>query len=244
MLRGLVKFSENRGYIDGTNPMRGIENPAPYKPKRPNAAKDEQIVAFFKAFAKSEVSPTTKNLAELEIYTGCRSSEARKARWAQVNLSKREWVIPIDDDKMSRGFKIHLSDRVLEIFKEAKAFAPGSDLVFPAPMSTKEEKIVGFGVVGQAIKRFANQTDDENFLKMTSHDLRKTLKTMMSRIGIQPHVSELCLNHTEKNILRRIYDGYDYWPEMVSAWDRAGAHLDALRSGGALVIPITSKHAA
>jgi hypothetical protein len=67
---------------------------------------------------------------------------------------------------------------------------------------------------------------------------------MMSRIGIAPHISEKCLNHKEKNILKLVYDGFEYWEEMMDAWDRAGAHLDALRSGGALVIPIMSKRIA
>lgn len=38
--------------------------------------------------------------------------------------------------------------------------------------------------------------------------------------------------------MRRVYDGHDYFPEMVSAWDLAGSHIQALRTGGAEVIPI------
>ena len=38
--------------------------------------------------------------------------------------------------------------------------------------------------------------------------------------------------------MNRVCDGHDYTGEIIAAWDRAGAHLAVLRSGGAQVIPI------
>jgi integrase len=74
--------------------------------------------------------------------------------------------------------------------------------------------------------------------KLRPHDLRRTFRTMLSRIGVVPHVAELCLGHIEKETMRRVYDGHDYSGEMADAWDRAGAHIGALRGGGAEVIRI------
>jgi integrase len=243
-LRGLMNFCIARGYITNADPMRGIVNPKPYRPAPPNAANDMEIVAFFKVFEGSEAAPATRLAAELQLYTGARPGEVRHCTWSQVDLKNRQWVIPDEIDKMDRGFIVHLSDGAMRIFEEAKALKTASDLVFPAPMSVDGKKVLGQAVIGHAITRFKEQTSDENFRRMTPHDLRKTLKTMMSRIGIAPHISEKCLNHKEKNILKLVYDGFEYWEEMMDAWDRAGAHLDALRSGGALVIPIMSKRIA
>ena len=39
--------------------------------------------------------------------------------------------------------------------------------------------------------------------------------------------------------MRRVCDGHDCSGETADAWDQAGAHLGALRGGGALVIPIS-----
>jgi hypothetical protein len=44
--------------------------------------------------------------------------------------------------------------------------------------------------------------------------------------------------------MRRIYDGHDYSGEMEDAWDRAGAHIGALRAGAAKVLPINRARAA
>jgi hypothetical protein len=60
----------------------------------------------------------------------------------------------------------------------------------------------------------------------------------MSRIGVAPHVAERCLNHLVADILVRIYDGHDHRPAMIEAWDKVGAHMSALRAGGAEVIPL------
>lgn len=66
---------------------------------------------------------------------------------------------------------------------------------------------------------------------------------MLSRLGVQPHVAELCMNHQETETMRRVYDGHDYGAEMAAAWNKASSHLSALRGGGAQVIPIMRKRA-
>lgn len=243
-LKGLVNFGIAQGYITGADPMRGIGNPAPYKPKTPNAANDTEIVAFFKVFAKAEVWSATKLAAELQLYTGARPGEVRLAKWSHVDLKNRIWEIPELGDKMGRGFLIHMSDGTAAIFEQALTIKTASDLVFPAQHSVDGKKCMGQGIVGQALKRLKTNSEVENFKKMIPHDLRKTHRTMMARIGIEPHIAERCLNHKQKDQMSTIYDGFEYWEQMIDAWDRAGSHLDALRSGGTLVIPIMAKQSA
>lgn len=43
------------------------------------------------------------------------------------------------------------------------------------------------------------------------------------------------MNHQEKEIMRRVYDGHDYSGEMRSAWELAGQHITALMQGGATI---------
>jgi integrase len=86
-------------------------------------------------------------------------------------------------------------------------------------------------------------TANDGGKRLKPHELRKTFRTMMSRIKIDPQVAELCIGHVEKETMRRVYDGHDYWPEMVDAWDRAGAHIAALRNGSAIIIPLAKRMA-
>lgn len=77
------------------------------------------------------------------------------------------------------------------------------------------------------------------------YDLRKTFRTMLSRPKpkVDGNVAGLCLNHTEEHGLRTIYDSHDYWDEMVDAWERAGAHIDRLRTGGSVIVPLARPRA-
>ena len=82
--------------------------------------------------------------------------------------------------------------------------------------------------VARALARIAERLADSGGKKLRPHDLRRTFRTMLSRLGIAPHVAELCMNHQETETMRRVYDGYDYRGEMKEAWDKAGARNHSL----------------
>jgi integrase len=98
--------------------------------------------------------------------------------------------------------------------------------------------------VARALARLADRVTKSGGKKLTPHDLRRTFRTMLSRLGVMPHIAELCMNHQERETMRRVYDGHDYFAEMVDAWEKAGAHLAALRSGGATVTAFKQARAA
>lgn len=50
----------------------------------------------------------------------------------------------------------------------------------------------------------------------------------MTSLGVLPEVAERCLNNTEENKVKRIYQRYGYEPEMKQAWERLGDRLEKL----------------
>ena len=50
----------------------------------------------------------------------------------------------------------------------------------------------------------------------------------MTALGVLPEVAERCLNHTEENRIKRIYQRYAYEAEMKLAWERLGNYLEQL----------------
>lgn len=44
----------------------------------------------------------------------------------------------------------------------------------------------------------------------------------MTSLGVLPEVAEGCLNHTEENKIKRIYQRYGYELEMKQAWEKLG----------------------
>jgi integrase len=78
-----------------------------------------------------------------------------------------------------------------------------------------------------------------------NHDLRRTMKTVMSRIGVHPHVSEKVLGHRLAGILA-VYDQHDYADEQREALERWAAHITqcvALVDGSAGMSPRSTKNA-
>ena len=54
------------------------------------------------------------------------------------------------------------------------------------------------------------------------HDLRRTARTGLGKLGIAPHIAEKCLNHSLGQ-MEAIYDRGDYLPERRDAltqWDK------------------------
>jgi len=60
------------------------------------------------------------------------------------------------------------------------------------------------------------------------HDLRRTVRTGMARLGVEPHIAERVLDHLQPGIIR-VYDVYRYSDEKRAALERWAAHLKALQ---------------
>ena len=63
----------------------------------------------------------------------------------------------------------------------------------------------------------------------TLHDLRRTFRTNLSKLGIAPHIAERLVNHVSaRSEMELVYDQHTYLPEMKDAierWERQLANL-------------------
>ncbi len=69
---------------------------------------------------------------EFLVLTAARSGEARGARWSEIDLKGRKWLIPEARMKIRKPHRVPLSDRALEVLRDAAAVRQGN-LVFPSP---------------------------------------------------------------------------------------------------------------
>lgn len=239
-LRALVRFAIQQGHTIA-DPMAGIENPKPYRPPRTaeevNAASDKDLLALFRVLGESRVSEPVRLAIEFQLLTGARPSEVRQATWGEIKGDR--WLIPAERSKSDRPFEVHLSDAALAVLARARKLPKGKRAVRGEGiiLANKGEPLDKMAVA-RALARIATRVIEAGGRKLRPHDLRRTTRTIMSRIGIAPHVAERCLNHLDANVLARVYDGHDHRPAMIEAWDKVGAHLSALRLGGAEVVAL------
>lgn len=238
--RGLISFAIKRHLIEGADPMRGIENPRPYRPAPVNAANDDELLALLRAIDESGLHICTRLAIELQLLTGSRPTEVRLAQWGEFDLDKRLWVIPASRVKSGREFRVHLSDGALAVLERAAEQGGKSGYVFPGRSSVRPlDKMA----IGRALRRLQERVTALGGKGLRPHDLRRSFRTLLSRLGVAPHIAELCMNHQEKETMRRVYDGHDYFAEMRAAWELAGGHISALAAGGAKVYALSRRRA-
>ncbi len=80
----------------------------------------------------SEAWPATKLALEFLTLTAGRSGEVRGARWKEIDLAAREWIVPAERMKAGRAQRVPLAARALEVLDVARELSDGSGLVFPS----------------------------------------------------------------------------------------------------------------
>jgi hypothetical protein len=64
------------------------------------------------------------------------------------------------------------------------------------------------------------------------HDLRRTVRTRLGKLGVLPHIAELVLNHAgHKSGIGGVYDHHDYQTEIADALLKWEVHLLAIVDG-------------
>jgi integrase len=70
------------------------------------------------------------------------------------------------------------------------------------------------------------------------HDLRRTMRTNLGKLGVRPDVAEMCIGHVRKGMIA-VYDRYRYEPEIAAALGQWAEHLLAIVEGRkSMVVPL------
>jgi integrase len=71
------------------------------------------------------------------------------------------------------------------------------------------------------------------------HDLRRTTRTLMSRLGVAEDIAELAIGHVRADLIAR-YNKDEAWEGRSDAFARVSAHIATLigARGSAAVIPL------
>ncbi|NQD91265.1 tyrosine-type recombinase/integrase [Pseudomonas sp. CrR25] len=183
--------------------------------------------------------PSTEAAIWIALSTCCRIGELLATRWEHVDLKQGTWLIPAENSKNGKPHSISLSPFATLQFMRIKQINSESAWCYPntgnsGPVCSKtvtkqlgdRQRESGKGVMSnRSAKAQALQLSGG---KWTPHDLRRTGATMMTALGVLPEVAERCLNHTEENKVKRIYQRHSYSKEMEDAWHALGKRLEAL----------------
>jgi len=105
-----------------------------------------------------------------------------------------------------------------------------SPLVFPS--SKTGGRLKGWTKLVAKLQR-------ESSIDFRLHDLRRTARTLMSKLGVPEDIAELAIGHVRKDLVAR-YNKDDAWAGRRDAFTRVSDHVAALIGAreGAAVIPL------
>ncbi|MDY0746433.1 tyrosine-type recombinase/integrase [Paucibacter sp. R3-3] len=164
-----------------------------------------------------------------------RKMELLSAPWEQFNFKRRIWKLDKPSTKTNSEIEIPLADPVIEWLEELRVLSYGKAYVFPARRLVRERMgvrttnrfpHVSPDTLNLALKRLET-LEIEHF---TVHDMRRTARTNMARLGVDRFVAERALNHKLKGV-EGIYDRHDYFAERFSALETWASVLSALAKG-------------
>jgi integrase len=129
---------------------------------------------------------------EFLILTAARTSEVLDARWEEIDVEKKTWVVPAARMKMSIEHRVPLSARAIEILTLAKQFNDAA-VIFPG-------RYPGHPLSNTALLMVLRRMGEGD---LTVHGFRATFKTWAEETTkTDTLVIEACMAHAVKGIER------------------------------------------
>lgn len=222
LLSQLFRFAIHR-HIVITSPVQLLYRPGGKEKPRERVLTDEELAAFLRDPRACTRYERLEHVILLLLLTGQRRGELALALWSDVDLQARTWNIPDENAKTGRGHVVPLSDWAVAEFAALKREAEGSAWVLPAGADHIDPKQLSRSVA-KCLARFKAQ----GIAAFTLHDLRRTCRTGLSRLKVEPHIAERVLNHMQPGVAG-VYDRFAYLDEKRTALEKWAAHLEALR---------------
>ncbi len=156
-----------------------------------------------------ECSEISAKCLEFTILTASRPSMTRKAKWSEMDVAHRSWLIPAERMKTRTEFKVALSDDAIRLLN-ALPKNNNSDIVFPSPHG----KILSDATMNALLKRIK--------INGTVHGFRSTFKNWcMERTDYSHELSETALAHSIRDATVAAYwrgDLFEKRCELMNDW--------------------------
>lgn len=256
-IRQMLRFAVDRDVleVDPTASMRKSKIVGA-DVERERKLEADEIRMLVRQMPAARLADSTERAVWIALATCCRIGELLTARWENVDLERRTWLIPASNAKNGKALKVALSDFAVEQFRKLRDAAeadlqerrqadPQAMLTpWVYPNRTLDDHVCPKTVTKQLADRQRQgakpmsgraKGDRATALvlpggKWGPHDLRRTGASTMGELGVMPDVIERCLNHKQQDKVKRIYQRHNYEAEMRQAWQLLGDRLALLVS--------------
>lgn len=226
--------AEAHGWItEPLLPRKGLASIAPPVEARARVLTDDELRRVWAGTEKLGAKP--RAFVRLLALTAARVAEVGGITVGEVDLDAGLWRLPAGRAKNGRALVLPLGPLAL---RELRAVWPAEGDRDPERPILGRTRIAGLSGSGK-IK--ANLDEASGVTNWRFHDLRRTARTGMARLGVVREHAEAALNHaTGRSGLVGIYDRHSYESEAIAALHKWQTHLQGLvdPAPGAAVVPI------
>jgi integrase len=221
---GFLNWAANAG-LTAANPLAGMRRTRATRSQRVaqvgRALTDPEIKALWAACDKA--SAPFGDYLRLLLLTGQRRLETAMMRWTDLDLEAEagpRWIIPAGTSKNGVEHVVPLPDAARAII-ERQPRVKACEFVFGGrggrPVTGWSKRIIPVHKATLAAK----------MPDWTIHDLRRTFRSGLTRLGVAKDIAELMLNHRRADLLER-YDREMRWTERKAAAMRWAEHVSGL----------------
>ena len=226
---GRVSSSRARSYLSAafawgmreglcdSNPVVGTNVPDADVPSRDRILSDSELRLVWNACDDGDRS--FDQIVRLLILLGCRRQEIGGLKWSEIDLDAGTLTIAGDRTKGGDTLELALPDAAIAILRSVPR--RDSDFVFGA---------TGFTSWSIAMAALRQRIAEPIEPPWTIHDLRRTFRSGLGRLGVPPHVAERLVGHAQGGV-QAIYDRYSYRAEMANALIMWSEHVAAITEG-------------
>ncbi|HEY2530526.1 MAG TPA: integrase arm-type DNA-binding domain-containing protein [Xanthobacteraceae bacterium] len=239
--RSFFEWAVARGFAK-FNPLAGLREPSRTRHHRLQAAEprgralsDAEVVKIWRAAQtlqdRGERGSVFGGLVQLGLLTAMRRSELAQLQYRHI-LTNEDATI---DDHGIIGARISL---LASVTKTGSSHS--------VPLTALMRKVIGqqprttsalmFPTrTGTRIRSWTKPTTmlrDLSGIDVRLHDLRRTCRTLMSRLGISEDIAELAIGHQRADLVAR-YNKDQAWPARVEAFEKVSARISALLAAAA-----------
>lgn len=209
----VLKWAVAREWRDGTPGDATLQGLPKMRRTKSNmrAMHYGEVPGFVRSLRQSNAMNQTKGCLEFIVLTASRSSEARLAKWDEIDLDGARWVIPAARMKMRRDHVVPLAPRAVQILKDAQYLHGDQGYVFPG--ARKGRPLSDVALSGR-VKGLGFDS--------TVHGLRTSFRTWaQERTTFPREVCEAALAHLVGDEVERAYARSDLLEKrrkLMNAW--------------------------
>jgi integrase len=162
------------------------------------------------------------DFVRLLLLTGQRRTETSRIRWSDVDVRARTWTIPETVAKNGRRHVVPLP---------AEAYV----LLMRQPRSNHSEFVFAGRNGGSSISNWSKRHGalvKKAGVSFTLHDLRRTFRSGLRKVGVDTELAEMMLNHSRAELVE-IYDREPLLAERSQAAERWAQYVMRLVSPAA-----------